>query len=63
MNTLYEVHTTDEEVLYIRTDLDIEIWIEEYEAQYHKTVAEFDKVEELLTGTESAVAYMEWWAA
>ena len=58
MNTLYEVHTTDEEVLYIRTDLDIEIWIEEYEAQYQKTVAEFDKVEE-----PDSVETEEWWAA
>lgn len=70
--TLYEVVVSGvdwltleetEETIYVRTDMDMEIWAEEYEAMYGKVVVEYDKVEELLTGLESAVNYMEWWAA
>lgn len=54
----YEVHTTDDEIITITTDLDIEIWIEEYEAQYKKTVAEYDLIEK-----PDSVETEEWWAA
>lgn len=54
----YEVHTTDDEIITVTTDLDIEIWIEEYEAQYKKTVAEYDLIEK-----PDSVETEEWWAA
>lgn len=60
---LYEIVTTDEEVIHVKIDLDIEVWIDEYEAQTGKIVAEYDKVDEGLTGLESVTEYQRWWAA
>lgn len=67
----YEVHTSADEVLIIKTSLDIEIWIEEYEESERElcrrtgcpeelapTVTEYDIVEEP-DETETP----EWWAA
>lgn len=67
----YEVHTSADEVLIIKTSLDIEIWIEEYEEAERElchrtgcpeetapTVTEYDIVEE-----PDEVETEEWWAA
>lgn len=61
--TLYEVVTEDDLTYYIRTDLDPEVWVAEFEEETGKLVAEYDKVEELLTGLESVPEYQRWWAA
>ena len=71
MEHTYEVHNTDDEVIMVTTDLDIEIWIEEYEAElravylkhgipveFAPTVAEYDIVE-----TPDSTETEEWWAA
>lgn len=64
----YLIHTIEEEYFCISTDLDIEIWVEEYEAEHNKAlehlgieinwIVEYDLVED-----PDSVETEEWWAA
>lgn len=62
MEKLYEVALESGETVYART-ANIEQWVEEYEEQFGESVTEYDTVEELKTGLEGVLDYIEWWAA